>query len=84
MTQISDLMNMGPKTQKWLHDINIYSEEDLRRVGVVMAYCQLKARDPQKINLMMLWAMQGALMGINCIHLPQEIKDSLKEELFNP
>ena len=83
MVQISSLMNMGPKTQKWLHDINIHTEEDLHRVGVVTAYCQLKVRDPQKVNLRMLWAMQGALMGINLIHLPQEIKDSLKEELFN-
>jgi hypothetical protein len=74
-------MNMGPKTEKWLSDIGIHTDDDLREFGLIEAYCELKARDPQKVNLMMLWAMQGALMGVNCLHLPDEIKTKLKKEL---
>ncbi|WP_417832816.1 TfoX/Sxy family protein [Terasakiella sp.] len=81
MPKIIDLINMGPKTEIWLHEIGIETEADLRERGVIQAYIELKARNPHTINLMMLWAMQGALMGINCLHLPDEIKQSLKDEL---
>jgi len=81
MTKIRDLMNMGPKTEQWLAAIGIHTEDDLRNVGVIKAYCQLKAHDPMKINLIMLWAMQGALMGINLNNLPKEIKEDLKKQL---
>jgi DNA transformation protein and related proteins len=83
MTSLRELINLGPKSSKWLEDIGIKTEDDLRRVGVIEAYCQLKARDPQKVNLMMLWAMQSALLGISYRDLPAEIKESLKEDLKN-
>ena len=79
--KIIELMNMGPKTEKWLADIDIHTEDDLRDMGVIEAYLKLKARDPLKVNLMMLWAMQGALMGLNCLYLPEEIKEELKQQL---
>ncbi|WP_419797990.1 MAG: TfoX/Sxy family DNA transformation protein [Terasakiella sp.] len=81
MTKIINLINIGPKTEVWLREIGIETEDDLRKRGVIPAYIELKARNPQTINLMMLWAMQGALMGLNCLHLPEEIKQSLKDEL---
>ncbi len=81
MKPVAELMNLGEKTSVWLQEIGIETEADLRAMGVIDAYIQLKARNPHKVNLMMLWAMQGALMGINCLHLPDEIKQELKQEL---
>ena len=78
---IQELKNLGPKTALWLADIGIHTEADLRARGIIPAYIELKARNPHVVNLMMLWAMQGALMDLNCLRLPDEIKQKLKQEL---
>ncbi len=80
---IAELKNMGPKTSLWLAEIGIHTERDLRQRGIIDAYIEVKARNPRIVNLMMLWALQGALMDINCLHLPDEIKAALKQELMN-
>ena len=80
---VAEMKNLGQKTARWLADIDIHTEADLRERGIIEAYLELKARDPRKVNLMMLWALQGALMDINCLYLPDEIKDALKVELGN-
>ncbi len=46
MPKIIDLINMGPKTEIWLHEIGIETEADLRERGVIQAYIELKARNP--------------------------------------
>ena len=79
---ISEMKNLGPKTSLWLAEIDIHSERDLRSRGIIDAYIELKGRNPRGVNLMMLWAMQGALMDINCLYLPDEIKTALKQELL--
>ena len=83
MTVIPDLMNMGPKTTQWLKEIGIERENDLRDVGVIEAYIKVKANHPRRVNLMFLYALQGALMNMNCLHMPEEIKKDLQNQLAN-
>ncbi|SNZ08997.1 TfoX C-terminal domain-containing protein [Cohaesibacter gelatinilyticus] len=78
---MGEMMNLGPQSQKWLKELEIHTEEDLRKHDILDVYLELKARHPQKTTLMMLWALQGALLDMNCIYLPAEIKDQLKKEL---
>ncbi len=59
---ISDLPNFGPKSQQMLVGAGIHTVEQLRELGAVRAYVQVKrARNGASLNL--LWAMEGALSG---------------------
>ena len=61
MTKISDLPNLGPKSQQILAQSGIHTIEQLRALGAVRAYVQVKRSGNASLNL--LWAMEGALTG---------------------
>jgi DNA transformation protein len=61
MTQIADLPNFGPKSQQMLAHAGIHSIEQLKELGSVRAYLQVKRVG--KVSLNLLWAMEGALTG---------------------
>jgi DNA transformation protein len=76
-TPVNRLVNLGPKSTTWLHAIGVYTVDDIERVGVVEIYRQLKAQGfPVTANL--LYALQGALMGIRWDHLPPELRAELR------
>jgi DNA transformation protein len=62
MTRISDLPNFGPKSQQMLAQAGIKTIEQLRELGAVRAYVQVK-RAGTNASLNLLWAMEGALTG---------------------
>lgn len=61
MTRIADLPNFGPKSQLMLERAGIITVEQLRKLGSVRAYVQVKSVG--KVSLNLLWAMEGALTG---------------------
>jgi DNA transformation protein len=81
MAAAKRIKNIGPQTSAWLDEIGIETEEDLRRLGSVEAYRQLKARFPSRVTLNALWGMESALLGIHWQALPAEIKAALLLEL---
>ncbi len=62
MTNIADLPNFGPKSQQMLESANIHTVEQLRELGAVRGYLQVK-RAGTNASLNLLWAMEGALSG---------------------
>lgn len=62
MSQIADLPNFGPKSQQMLAQAGILTVEQLRELGAVRAYVQVK-RSSDNASLNLLWAMEGALSG---------------------
>ena len=60
---ISDLPNLGPKSQRALASAGITSVAQLRQLGSVAAYAQVKRRGGA-VSLNLLWALEGALTGI--------------------
>ena len=57
---LADLPNFGPKSRQMLAQAGIRTVEQLRELGAVRAYLQVKrAWDGASLNL--LWAMEGAL-----------------------
>jgi hypothetical protein len=58
--RIRDLRNLGAKSEQMLHQIGIYSADELRRRGAVRAFAELK-RAGVTSSLNMLWALAGAL-----------------------
>lgn len=59
---ISDLPNFGPKSQQMLARVGIHTQGQLRELGAVRAYVQVKYSGACS-SLNLLWAIEGALSG---------------------
>ena len=77
---MSDLLNLGPTSAGWLAEIGVRSRAELVEVGVVEAYCLVKARQP-KASLNLLYALYGAVHGLPWNQIPLEVKASLQAEV---
>ncbi len=77
---ISTLPGIGPVTQGWLAEAGIGTVGDLRDLGAVEIYRRLKFMMPERVNLNALYGLEAALRGCHWLHLPVEVKDSLREQ----
>ncbi len=59
---IADLPNLGPRSQRMLERTGIRTVAQLRALGAVRAYVQVKLAN-KDASLNLLWAMEGALTG---------------------
>ena len=59
---LSELPNFGPKSQQMLEQAGIMTVAQLRKLGAVRAYLQVK-RSCGNASLNLLWALEGALSG---------------------
>ncbi len=59
---IADLPNLGPRSQQMLERTGIRTVAQLRALGAVRAYVQVKLAN-KDASLNLLWAMEGALTG---------------------
>lgn len=73
------LKNIGEKTVDWLIDVGIESRADIEELGAVGAYNLL--REKYTVTRNALWALQGALLNISYTQIPEDIKQSLLDEL---
>ncbi len=79
--KITELRNLGPRSEYYLSEIGINDEKDLREAGYMAAYVSVKTMFPRTMNLMALYAIYGAITGENCIKLSKDTKERLKKEL---
>lgn len=75
--RLADMMNLGPATEEYLRAVGIETPEQLSEIGSVDAYRRLKERFPRQVNLLFLYAMEGALLDIHWNALPPEVKDEI-------
>ena len=75
-----DLPNLGPATRRRLEEAGIATESELRSLGAVEAYRRLKFRDPKRVSLNALYALEAALRNCHWLHLPADVKAALKAE----
>ena len=59
--RLRDLKGLGPKSEASLQEIGISSPDELKRVGAVRAFINLRQRATVKPSLNFLYAMVGAL-----------------------
>lgn len=76
MAAISDLPNLGPKSQKMLECAGLVSLDQLRALGSVAAFVRVK-RAGGKPSLNLLWALEGALSGLGWQVVAREHRTSL-------
>lgn len=74
------MLNLGPTSEKWLHEIGIDTQAELAEMGVVAAYCLIKARH-EKASLNLLYALYGAVHGIPWNKISPAAKAALQEEI---
>jgi DNA transformation protein and related proteins len=76
---LADMRNLGEKTQRYLQEVGINTPQDLQDIGAIEAWYRLKFMFGKQVNLIFLYALQGALMDCDCFKLPTDIKNHLKE-----
>ena len=77
---VTTLRNMGPRCAEWLAQIGIATAEDLRRVGAATAYRELVSRGIVRPHRMLLYALGGAVLDMDCIKLSRCQKRELEAE----
>lgn len=75
---VEKLKNIGPQSAGWLRDVGIETEGDLIEAGAVMAYKILQHRF-KGVNLLMLYALEGALQNRHYNSFSPEEKEVLKK-----
>lgn len=74
------LPNLGPVSMGWLEELGVVTLEDLRRVGSIPVFLEVKRRHTG-VSLNLLWALEGALLGCSWKDVPEERKRALREEV---
>lgn len=78
--RISQLKNLGPKSETMLNAIGVYTLVDLQDMGAIDSCKTLKAHG-YNTSLNMAYAIEGALTDTHWTKLPNHIKQNLKESL---
>ena len=81
---VEDLKNIGETTAQWLHDVGIHTRADLEEMGAVIAYKVIQHQRPQKVNVLLLYALKAALMDVHWNALSPTIKAQLKRNAKEP
>ena len=81
---VEDLKNIGETTAQWLHDVGIHTRADLEEMGAVIAYKVIQHQRPQKVNVLLLYALKAALMDVHWNALSPTIKEQLKRNAKEP
>ena len=58
---VGKLKGLGPTSEKYLHEIGIFTKTDLQKIGPVQAFLILKEQFFMQPSLNFLYAMVGAL-----------------------
>ncbi len=77
--KLSQLKNIGAKSEALLHQVGIMTVDDLDAIGAVEAWKRVRAIEPSA-SLVGVYALQGALMNMHWNDLPQDMKDDLRAQ----
>jgi DNA transformation protein len=73
---LADLPGLGPQSRAMLARAGITTLEQLRALGAVAAYAQVKAVNP-RASLNLLWGLESALTGLPWQQVAREHRASL-------
>jgi len=73
----SRMPNIGPRSRQWLAAVGVHTFEDLERLGAVETWRRAKAAFPDRVTVLLLYGLEGALLGLPWNELPPEVKDRL-------
>jgi len=76
--RLRDLRNLGPASERALAGVGITTPEQLGEVGAVEAYRRLADAGHPHLTVTMLWALTGALAGVDWRDLPVDERERLR------
>ncbi len=79
MTPLTESPNIGSTLAELLEEIGITHQEELVEMGSTEAIMQLASIDRNRVCLLMLYALEGAVQGIRWHGLSEIRKDELKD-----
>ena len=79
-TDLIELKNLGKTSVQWLNAVGIRTLEQLHETGSVAAYCKVRDRG-FKVSKVLLYAMEGALIGKHWNDLDEEYKQRLLKQV---
>ena len=77
MAELVSMKNIGKEMTKKLNSIEIYSAEELKKIGSKETFLRLKTRY-SNICLVHLYSLQGAIEDVEYNRLSEETKRDLK------
>lgn len=80
--RLSQLKNLGPKSESWLNAIGIHTLEDLQDMGAIDSCKVLKAQG-YNISLNLAYAIEGALRDVHWSKIPDGTRQQLIKALQN-
>lgn len=78
MPDLTSMRNIGTEMARKLAAVGVRTPEELAAAGAKEAFFRLKTRYP-RVCLVHLYALEGAVRGMDFNALPQEVKADLKE-----
>lgn len=75
--RISSLPNLGPQSERMLAAAGIDTVRELDELGAIEAYRRILATG-ERPTVVMLWALEAALLDIDWRALTEEHRDSLR------
>lgn len=78
--RLSEMRNLGPKSEEMLHAAGVTGPADLAERGAMAAFIAMKCAG-QRVSLNALWAMEGALTDRDWREVMREDKLRLLTEL---
>ena len=78
---IIELRNIDPAIAQWLHEVGIDSADQLREIGAARAYRTMRAWRPWSAELIVLWALEGAINDVDWIDVTPERRLALRREV---
>lgn len=82
-TPVIDLMNIGKKIAARLNEVDVYTKNDLEKIGAVTAHQRIKAVYPGETLAVCyyLYSFEGAILGMHWNDLPEQRKAELKNAI---
>ena len=79
---LSELRNIGATVAKRLNEIDVFTRDELQRIGPVAAYLAMKENYPDQTlpRCYYLYSLEGALRDIAWDDLPNSTKERLSLE----
>ena len=80
VSDLESLKNIGPRSAVWLSAVGVETADDLERLGPVEAWRRAKVAVPDEVTIVLLYALQAALLDLHWTELPVDLKRRVAAE----
>jgi len=70
--------DVGPAARRWMREVGVATRGDLERMGSVATFCAVRANG-RRASVNLLYALEGALLGLRGDLLPEVVRANLRE-----